>query len=147
MDQRVQRRDGAAEAGGPGDREVVVADIEARSGRVTHPAVGGEAAVTDDAFAVEVGAVLRDVRKARGLSLRQVTVRSRGEFKPSSIASYERGERQISVVRLFALADVYDVAPERVVAAIAHRLERSTTGAEPDVQVIEPFAITDARRH
>lgn len=81
-------------------------------------------------FAVEAGQVLRQVREARSLSLRQVTVRSGGRFKPSSVASYERGERQISLERLFALAKVYGVAPERIVAAIAHRLERRREGAE-----------------
>jgi transcriptional regulator with XRE-family HTH domain len=74
--------------------------------------------------------VLRRIRAGRSLSLRQVTVRSGGRFKPSSIASYERGERQISLERLFALAEVYDVPPERIVAAIAHRLEGD--GAEQD---------------
>jgi transcriptional regulator with XRE-family HTH domain len=78
------------------------------------------------------GEVLRQVRLARSLSLRQVTVRSGGRFKPSSVASYERGERKISLERLFALADVYDIAPERIVAAIAHSLEAERDGVEPD---------------
>jgi transcriptional regulator with XRE-family HTH domain len=74
-------------------------------------------------FASVAGEVLREIRTERGLSLRQVTVRSGGRFKPSSVASYERGERQISLERLFALLDVYGVAPERAVGAITHRLE------------------------
>jgi transcriptional regulator with XRE-family HTH domain len=78
------------------------------------------------------GEILRQVRLARSLSLRQVTVRSGGRFKPSSVASYERGERKISLERLFALAEVYDMAPERIVAAIAHSLEAERTGAEVD---------------
>jgi transcriptional regulator with XRE-family HTH domain len=94
--------------------------------------------------------VLRQVRLGRSLSLRQVTVRSGGRFKPSSVASYERGERQISLERLFALAEVYDVAPERIVAAIAHRLERRRQGAEgadtPEpLLVIDPFGPARAR--
>jgi len=96
-------------------------------------------------FGTVVGEVLREIRMGRGLSLRQVTVRSRGAFKPSSVASYERGERQISVERLFHLAEVYDVAPERVVAAIAHRLERSRDPkpeTDEDVTIVlDPFAI------
>jgi transcriptional regulator with XRE-family HTH domain len=99
-------------------------------------------------FADVAGEVLRQVRLGRGLSLRQVTVRSGGRFKPSSVASYERGERQISLERFFALSDVYDVAPERIVAAIAHQLEVAQEGpregraasARPDrVEVLEPF--------
>lgn len=78
------------------------------------------------------GEVLRQVRLARSLSLRQVTVRSGGRFKPSSVASYERGERKISLERLFALAEVYDIAPERIVAAIAHSLEAERAGEEHD---------------
>ncbi|MGZ8606754.1 MAG: helix-turn-helix domain-containing protein [Actinomycetota bacterium] len=96
-------------------------------------------------FATAVGEVLREIRTGRGLSLRQVTVRSRGAFKPSSVASYERGERQISVERLFHLADVYEVAPERVVAAIAHRLERSRGDRGQDDEdvtiVLDQFAL------
>jgi transcriptional regulator with XRE-family HTH domain len=98
-----------------------------------------------DDFAAAAGEVLREVRTGRSLSLRQVTVRSGGRFKPSSIASYERGERQISLERLFALADVYGVAPERIVAAIAHRLEgqrtgqRAVSGEARDVVVLDQF--------
>jgi transcriptional regulator with XRE-family HTH domain len=98
------------------------------------------------AFSVIAGQVLRQVRLSRSLSLRQVTIRSHGRFKPSSVASYERGERQISLERLFALAEVYGAAAESIVAIIASRLgssedderlgagaseERRTSGAVP----------------
>lgn len=105
-------------------------------------------------FAEVAGEVLRQVRAGRSLSLRQVTVRSAGRFKPSSIASYERGERQISLERLFALAEVYEVAPERIVAAIAYRLERMRSsedaGADltPDpLQVLDPWGAGGPSRH
>jgi transcriptional regulator with XRE-family HTH domain len=103
-------------------------------------------------FAAAAGSVLREVRAGRSLSLRQVTVRSGGRFKPSSIASYERGERQISLERLFALADVYGVAAERIVAAIAHRLEaqpgegRAADGSGRDVVVLDQFGRQALRR-
>jgi transcriptional regulator with XRE-family HTH domain len=97
-------------------------------------------------FPAVAGDVLREVREARSLSLRQVTVRSRGRFKPSSVASYERGDRQISLGRLFALADVYEVAPERIVAAIAHRLEpRSDADLSEPVLVLDPFGPARSR--
>lgn len=91
--------------------------------------------------------MLRQVRAGRSLSLRQVTVRSGGRFKPSSVASYERGERQISLERLFSLADVYEVAPERIVAAIAYRLEHQREGdrspeSGPVVDIRELFRPT-----
>jgi transcriptional regulator with XRE-family HTH domain len=94
---------------------------------------------TQTTFSRLAGEVLRQVRIGRSLSLRQVTVRSGGRFKPSSVASYERGERQISLERLFGLADVYEVAPERIVAAIAHLIERERGGPAEDLQVLEPF--------
>jgi transcriptional regulator with XRE-family HTH domain len=94
--------------------------------------VGNRQNIADqDDFAAAAGEVLRQVRTGRSLSLRQVTVRSGGRFKPSSIASYERGERQISLERFFALAEVYEVAPERIAAAIAYTLERHREGDRP----------------
>ena len=103
-------------------------------------------------FAAAAGSVLRQIRTGRSLSLRQVTVRSGGRFKPSSIASYERGERQISLERLFALANVYGVAAERIVAAIAHHLEaergedRAANGSGRDVVVLDQFGREALRR-
>ena len=85
-----------------------------------------------------MGRVLRDVRTGRRLSLRQVAIRSGGRFKPSSVASYERGERQLSLERLFSLAAVYGVEPERIVAAIAHRLGgQGDRSDRDDVTVVE----------
>jgi transcriptional regulator with XRE-family HTH domain len=98
--------------------------------------------IENTSFAAVAGQVLREVRIGRSLSLRQVTVRSGGRFKPSSVASYERGERQISFERLFALAEVYDVAPERIVAAVAHRLEAGREAA-PGRRPEEPVVILD----
>jgi transcriptional regulator with XRE-family HTH domain len=88
------------------------------------------------------GEILRQIRVGRSLSLRQVTVRSGGRFKPSSVASYERGERQISLERLFALAAVYGVAPERIVAAVAHRLEgEDVDESAVPLLVVDPFGL------
>jgi hypothetical protein len=55
------------------------------------------------------------------------------------VASYERGERQLSLERLFSLSEVYGVDPERIVAAIAHRLSGATEGQSggDDVAVVE----------
>jgi transcriptional regulator with XRE-family HTH domain len=83
------------------------------------------ASVGSPEVAEALGDVLRHIRVSRLLSLRQVTVRSHGAFKPSSIASYERAERRITVDRLFALASLYHVAPEHIVAEVARRLETS----------------------
>ena len=99
-----------------------------------------------DTVTAVAGRVLRHVRVGRSLSLRQVTVKSGGRFKPSSVASYERGERQISLERLFALASVYEIEPERVVAAIAHQLDQgwSEGSGEPGL-VVEPLRPSSLR--
>ena len=58
-------------------------------------------------FNREVGRRLRQARKRRGLSLMAVEEASRGEFKPSALGSYERGERALSVHRLHRLSQLY----------------------------------------
>jgi transcriptional regulator with XRE-family HTH domain len=80
------------------------------------------ASVDPSSVARTLGDVLRAVRESRSLSLRQVTVRSRGGFKPSSVASYERAERRITVDRLFTLAELYRVSPEHIIAEVSRRL-------------------------
>lgn len=64
----------------------------------------------------ELGNAIRRARLRRGLTLRQVEVASRGRCKPSSIASYERGERRISVERLCALASFLRADAGRLVS-------------------------------
>jgi transcriptional regulator with XRE-family HTH domain len=70
-----------------------------------------------------IGGVLRDMRTKRGLTLRQTATRSAGTFKPSVLAAYERGERSLSLERFHALANVYDVPPERLLAEVVRSLE------------------------
>ena len=75
------------------------------------------------ALAREIGDVLRLARRARGLTLRNVSSLSSGRFKPSSLASYERGERALSVEKFLLLADFYDIQPARLIAQISRRAE------------------------
>ena len=56
-----------------------------------------------------LGLRLRQVRKYRRLTLRDVEERSRQDFKASALSAYERGERSISLARLARLAEIYDV--------------------------------------
>lgn len=56
-----------------------------------------------------LGERLRAARKRRGWSLHEVERRSNDEFKSSVLGAYERGERAISVQRLYGLARLYDV--------------------------------------
>ena len=60
-------------------------------------------------YAEQVGERLRNVRVQKGLSLHDVEARSEGEFKASVLGAYERGERGISVNRLWRLAMFYVV--------------------------------------
>jgi len=57
----------------------------------------------------ELGARLRAVRHWRGLSLESVQVLSEGRFHPSTVGSWERGTRAVTVERLAELAGLYGV--------------------------------------
>lgn len=59
-----------------------------------------------------VGSRLREVRRARGWTLRDVEERSEGRFTIGSLGAYERGTRMISAERLVALCGLYDVDPD-----------------------------------
>ena len=74
-------------------------------------------------LAKQIGIVLRVARRARGLTLRSVSIMSSGTFKPSSLASYERGDRTLSVERFVLLADLYGIRPARLMAQISQRVE------------------------
>jgi transcriptional regulator with XRE-family HTH domain len=82
-----------------------------------------------DRLALEIGKTLRQTRRERGLTLRDLADRSAGRFKPSAVAGYERGERKISVERFCELARFYDVSPGRL---LAHAV-RAAEGIPPDV--------------
>ena len=69
-----------------------------------------------------VGAILRQVREDRGLTLRDVQVRSRGGFKPSSLGGYERGEREISLQRFCDLAAVYEMPADRLLGRVLGKM-------------------------
>ena len=65
-------------------------------------------------YAQRVGARLRTVRRQKGLSLQDVESGSHQEFKASVLGAYERGERAISVPRLYRLARFYGVPVDRL---------------------------------
>lgn len=62
-----------------------------------------------ETYAQSVGERLRNVRLQKGISLHEVELASRQEFKASVLGAYERGERSISVPRLERLARFYGV--------------------------------------
>src|SRR2546425_10727430 len=69
-------------------------------------------------MALEIGRALRRARLARGLTLKQLAVASAGRFKPTSVAGYERGECNISVVRFCELCRLFGVPADRLLGEI-----------------------------
>jgi transcriptional regulator with XRE-family HTH domain len=77
-------------------------------------------------FAEEIGRALRRARAVRGLTLRQVASVTGGQFKATSVAGYERGERTISVERFCQLCAIYDASPSAVLADIVGAVTGTT---------------------
>lgn len=72
------------------------------------------------AIVEDVGVALRRVRLARGLTLKEVGTRSGGDFTPTAVAGYERGERTISLQRFCDLCAFYGVDADLVLASVLH---------------------------
>jgi transcriptional regulator with XRE-family HTH domain len=68
-----------------------------------------------------LGARLRAVRQARGLSLRAVEIASGGAIDQNMLGAYERGEHAITAVRLVRLARLYNVSLEELFALADER--------------------------
>jgi transcriptional regulator with XRE-family HTH domain len=83
-------------------------------------------------LALSIGRALRGTRRAHGLTLREVASTSGGLFKATSIASYERGERSITLERFCALCRIYGIAPERLLADI---LPAPAERPEPEIDL------------
>jgi transcriptional regulator with XRE-family HTH domain len=62
-----------------------------------------------DDFPRRVGARLRELRRLRGFTLQQVEVLSNRKLKGSLLAAYERGDRNISVARLYQISTLYNL--------------------------------------
>ncbi|MGH2712025.1 MAG: helix-turn-helix domain-containing protein [Actinomycetota bacterium] len=78
-----------------------------------------------------IGEALRRARRSRGMTLHDVRRISNGRFKPSSVGSYERGTRTISVPLLCELSALYGIPPDRVLADAL-----SLRGSESQVEVV-----------
>lgn len=104
-------------------------------------------------FAVEAGRALRRVRRARGLTLRAVAFRH--GIKASTVAAYERADRNISLERFYALCRIYRVDAARLLADIVRVVEgrepvvidltRLESLAPPDRELVERF-VSQVRR-
>jgi transcriptional regulator with XRE-family HTH domain len=96
---------------------------------------GGHGVAEDEqpeSYQRRLGARLRALRRARGLRLQDVELRSGGRFKAVVIGSYERGDRAIAAHRLAALAAFYDVPLEDVLPD-TDRAHHRPRGRDDDV--------------
>jgi transcriptional regulator with XRE-family HTH domain len=95
-------------------------------------------------FPLALGRCLRKARRSRGWTLREASDESDHRFKPTSLASYERGERQISTQRFSELAQLYGVSPARLLADVLREAE----GRPPtvvDIAGMEGLEVSEAR--
>jgi transcriptional regulator with XRE-family HTH domain len=97
---------------------------------VRHPTSARPVMGSREKFLEEMGHALRRARRARGWTLRDVGRSSGGEFKSTAVASYERGERAISLERFCGLAEFYGMRPDRILSQILWRLRG---GPEPTI--------------
>lgn len=73
-----------------------------------------ESILRDMEYAKAVGLRLRAIRQQLGLSLKGVEQRSRGRWKAVVVSSYERGDRAVTVQRLYELSEFYAVPIEEL---------------------------------
>ena len=59
---------------------------------------------------------LRAVRKAKGLTLGEVSLQSKGSISAIALGSYERGDRSLSTQKLFELSELYRVPVAELLA-------------------------------
>jgi transcriptional regulator with XRE-family HTH domain len=65
--------------------------------------------MTTDEYSKALGDRLRKIRVQKGMSLQDVQQASKGQWKAAVVGAYERGDRNVTVSRLSALADFYGV--------------------------------------
>ena len=65
-----------------------------------------------------LGQNLRNARKLAGFSLETLEISTKGEFKASAVGAYERGDRNITVVKFAALCWVYGISPREVLPSL-----------------------------
>lgn len=79
-------------------------------------------------YAKALGERLRRIRFQKGMSLQDVQQASAGRWKAAVVGAYERGDRNVSVSRLFELAGFYgvpvsEILPDEDNPAAAARLQ------------------------
>ncbi|MBA2725188.1 MAG: helix-turn-helix transcriptional regulator, partial [Actinobacteria bacterium] len=69
----------------------------------------------DGDYAKALGASLRNIRVQKNLSLQDVQQSSAGKWKAAVIGAYERGDRNVTVTKLFDLAAFYGVPMSEII--------------------------------
>jgi transcriptional regulator with XRE-family HTH domain len=88
-------------------------------------------------LATALGIVLREARRSRRLTLRDVQEASGGGFRVSTLAGYERAERMLTLERFCELAALYGLAPEELLTRV---LDERSRGSRRSV-VIDLFRL------
>lgn len=103
---------------------------------------------------------MRRARRGQGLSLRAAAARSGSRFKASTLGSYERAERRISLERFSELASLYNTSPDRLMSqaldlldppsrrSVVIDLNRLPAVPSPERTILEDFVqrLRDRRR-
>jgi len=63
---------------------------------------------------MNAGAYLKDLRKKKGLTIREVVLMTGSEIDKTTISRIERSERKISLKAAFYFSQIYDVPMEEV---------------------------------
>jgi transcriptional regulator with XRE-family HTH domain len=66
---------------------------------------------------------IRHIRESQGLTLQQVSTRSKGAISAIALGSYERGDRSISAKRMFEIAELYSIPVEELFTPSQQGLE------------------------
>ena len=83
-----------------------------------------------------IAASLRRIRKMRGLTLKEVEVKSRGQWKAVVIGSYERCDRALSLNKAIALAHFYNVPLEDLLG-ISRNVKENLSRLTFDMRAID----------
>jgi len=95
------------------------------------------ATVNTPVTAVTVNQKLREVRRSRSLSLRDVEALSNSTIKAVVLGSYERGSRTLSVKRVIALANLYEVPVSELFGADTLNQTRSIPKLLLDLRLLK----------
>ena len=84
---------------------------------------------------------LREIRRAQGLTLKQVEIRSRGLWKGVVVGSYERGTRTLSLEKAILLCEFYGVPAQALFGDNDNQVNQNPR-ISVDIRRVHQFAST-----